>query len=76
MRPDDNFLGGLTIPPGTVQAHARFTRAVSFGPGERWYWDLTPLIEKAFDGYRYIAIFVCRQTLFVRLWVRRDARPA
>jgi hypothetical protein len=77
LRTDDYYLGASTarrVP--SKRSPESLARDLTFGPGERWLWDLTPLFEGAFDGYRYVVIFVCRRTLFVRLYALRDKSAA
>jgi len=40
--------------------------------GQRWWWDYSPLIEDAFDGFTYFVIFACRRSFFVRIFPVRD----
>ena len=35
---------------------------------QHWWWDYSPLIEDAFDGFTCFVFFVCRQSFFVRIF--------
>ncbi len=43
-----------------------------FSSGERWLWDVSARIEGAFDGFCYLAIFICRRPGFIRIYPVRD----
>ena len=49
-----------------------YARDLTFRSGERWLWDISVAFECAFDGVRYLVIFVCRRSGLVRIYPVKD----
>ena len=44
----------------------------TYRSAERWLWDISPAFPDGFDGFIYYIIFVCRVSLFIRIYPVRD----
>ena len=42
----------------------------------RWLWDYSRRFTGCFDGFQYYVIFICRRSLFIRIYPVRDKSAA
>ena len=71
---DDDFFKSMSeqrrVP--RKRPEEAYARDLTFRSGERWLWDISVAFECAFDGVRYLVIFVCRQSGLVRIYPVKD----
>ena len=57
--------------PGAKSAFSKLVDT-SYLSGQRWLWDVSPAFSDGFDGFVYYIIFICRVSLFIRIYPVRD----
>ena len=71
---DDDFFKSMSeqrrVP--RKRPEEAYARDLTFRSGERWLWDISVAFECAFDGVRYLVIFVCRRSGLVRIYPVKD----
>jgi hypothetical protein len=70
---DSHYLAAMEARrvPGTKSAFGKLVDT-SFLLAQRWLWDISPAFPDGFDGYVYYIIFMCRVSLFIRIYPMRD----
>jgi hypothetical protein len=74
---DSHWQGGATARPVPGERSAASREIdLTYTSGQRWLWDYSRRFVGCFGGFQYYVIFICRRSLFIRIYPVRDKSVA